>query len=405
MPRVPRPSRRGFGAALRGARAGSRWGVAHWPVVLVLLALLFFVITWSTTGVTHRLTGSLQPFFALMTVTPLLVLAVRQPAFVAWAVSGVGSLVWLLVPRVADWPMPWPVTHFLVLLLTVLVVSMYARLVEVAAAAGLTAVLFLVVMTGDLKAWAIGIAIIVAFGLLLRWLVLSRRQLAEQAEDAEVERARRAVVEERSRIAHELHDVVAHHMSMVVVQAQSAPYRVEDVSPGAKEEFAAIESSARQALNEVRGVLGVLRQEDGPAQTAPQPGLADLPSLLESSRAAGMDLRWELDVAEGRCPPGTGLVLHRILQEALANASRHAPGALVEVTLAERAGEADLEVRSSAGGRPSTEPDTGGGNGIPGMRARAEAVGGHLHAEAVPGGGFRVHAAVPLPGRADPLGW
>lgn len=369
--------------------------------MLVLLAALFFTITWPTTSVTHRLPETLQPVFALMTVVPLLVLAARQPPFIAWGASMVGSLLWLVVPRVGDWPMPWPVTHFLVLLLTVLLVAMYSRLVEVTGAAVVTAVFFLVVMTGDLKAWAIGVLITIAFGLLLRWLVLSRRQLAKQTEDTEVERARRAVVEERSRIARELHDVVAHHMSMVVVQAQSAPYRVEDVSPGAKEEFAAIESSARQALNEVRGVLGVLRQEDGPAQTAPQPGLGDLPSLLESSRAAGMDLRWQLDIGEDRCPPGTGLVLHRILQEALANASRHAPGALVEVTLADRAGEADLEVRSAPGARTSSDPDTGGGNGIPGMRARAEAVGGHLHAGAMPGGGFVVHAVVPLPGRPD----
>lgn len=401
MSRLPRPSRRRFAGALRGVATGGRWTVAHWPVTLGLLAALFFTITWPTMSVTHHVTGSLQPFFALMTVTPLLVLVVRQPPFVAWAVSGVGSLVWLLVPRVADWPMPWPVTHFLVLLLTVLVVAMYARLAEVAIAAVATAVFFLIVMTGDLKAWAIGVAIIVAFGLLLRWLVLSRRQLAKQAEDAEVERARRAVVEERSRIARELHDVVAHHMSMVVVQAQSAPYRVDDVSPAAQEEFAAIESSARQALNEVRGVLGVLRQEDGPTQTAPQPGLADLPSLLESSRSAGMDLRWQLDIGEDRCPPSTGLVLHRILQEALANASRHAPGALVEVTLVERSGEADLDVRSAKGARPPADPGTGGGNGVPGMRARAEAVGGHLHAGAMPGGGFVVHAVVPLPGRPD----
>ena len=395
----PRPARRRVGAALRGLVTGARWLAARPPVPLALLAALLFAITWPTMSVTHRVPGSLQPLLALMSVAPVLVLAARQSPFVAWAVSGVGSLVWLLLPTVGDWPMPWPVTHFLVLLLTVLVVAMYARRSEVVATTGLTAVFFLVVMRVELKPWAIGVVIIVAFGLLVRWLVLSRRQLAQQEEDAEVERARRAVLEERSRIARELHDVVAHHMSMVVVQAQSAPYRVEDVSPGAREEFASIESSARQALTEVRGVLGVLRQEDSPTETAPQPGIEDLPDLLESARAAGLDLTWSLDLPAEQCPPGTGLVLHRILQEALANASRHAPGAAVEVALDERAGEADLEVRSAKGVRPPSTSDAGGGHGIPGMRARAEAVGGHLHAGASPDGGFVVHAVVPLADR------
>lgn len=375
------------------------WLAGRPSVLAALLAALFFTITWPTMGVTHEVTPSLQPLLALMTVTPLVLLAARQRAVLAWAAGMVVSLAWLVVPRVGDWPMPWPVTHFLVLLLTVLGVAMVARFVEVAVATVVTALFFLVVMDQGLKPWAVGVVIVVAFGLLARWLLLSRRQLARQAEDAEVERARRAVLEERSRIARELHDVVAHHMSMVVVQAQSAPYRVDDVSPGAREEFVAIESSARQALTEVRGVLGVLRQEDGPSATAPQPGLADLPALLESSSAAGMDLRWQLDIGSDRCPPGTGLVLHRILQEALANASRHAPGAPVEVTLLERAGEADLTVRSAKGVRPPSSSDAGGGHGIPGMRTRAEAVGGHLHAGGSGDGGFVVHAVVPLAGR------
>lgn len=379
--------------------SGVRWLAARPAVPLVFLAALFFAITWPTLILSHRMTASLQPLLALMTVTPLVLLAVKQRVFVAWVACAVISLAWLLVPREVDWPMPWPVTHFLVLLLTVLLVAMFAAFREVALVTVVTALLCLVVMDGPLKPWAIGIVIVVAFGLLVRWLVLSRRQLAQQEEDTEVERARRAVLEERSRIARELHDVVAHHMSMVVVQAQSAPYRVDDVSPAAREEFVAIESSARQALTEVRGVLGVLRQEGGPAEKAPQPGLADLPALLESSRAAGMDMRWQLDIPPDRCPPGTGLVLHRVLQEALANASRHAPGAPVEVTLVERSGEADLTVRSAEAVRPPSSSDAAGGHGIPGMRTRAEAVGGTLHAGASTDGGFVVHAVVPLAGR------
>src|SRR5690606_34464969 len=135
-------------------------------------------------------------------------------------------------------------------------------------------------MPDDLKAWAVGQALVMGVALLIRWLVISRRQIAVQQDEVETERARRAVVEERGRIARELHDVVAHHMSMIVVQAQSAPLRHGVDDPKVVAEFQAIEGTARQALTEVRSVLGVLRDEHGPVETAPQPDLAQLPSLV-----------------------------------------------------------------------------------------------------------------------------
>lgn len=200
MPRVPRPSRQGTGRALgavgRGARRVTRAATAHPNAAFALLAGIWFVITWSTIPETHGPPDSLLPLLALMTVLPLVLLAAGQRAVYALAAALVASWVWIPIPVLPDWPMPWPVTHFLVLLLTVLVVAMYGRWVEVAAATVLTAGLCLLLMDGDLKAWAIGIVITVAFGLLIRWLVLSRRQLAEQEDEAEVERARRAVLAE-----------------------------------------------------------------------------------------------------------------------------------------------------------------------------------------------------------------
>ncbi len=394
MPSSPPSRARRVVAALGRGTAGAAKGVTRHPdAALVLLAALALAIAWPTIHVTHRLPSSLQPVFALMSVAPLVLL--RREPLIAWAVSTVGSLIWFFVPRVGDWPMPWPTMHFLVLLLTVVVVALLAPARQVAVATAVTAGWFLVVMPIELKPWALGVLVIVAFALLARWLRTARRQLASREEEAETERARRAVLEERSRIARELHDVVAHHMSMVVVQAQSAPYRVNAVSPEAKEEFAGIESAARQALTEVRGVLGVLREDRADPETAPQPSLADLPALLESSRSAGMDLRWTLDLEE--CPPGTALVLHRVLGEALANAARHAPGASVVVDLHERAGHAELSVRNSPGSTPS--PSAGGGHGIEGMHARARAVGGRVSAGETPDGGFEVRASLPLTGR------
>jgi len=394
MPSSPPSRARRVVAALgRGTVAVAKGVARHPDVALALLAGIALAIAWPTIHLTQRVPSSLQPVFALMSVAPLVLL--RREPFIAWAVSTVGSLIWFFVPRVGDWPMPWPVMHFLVLLLTVVVVALLAPARQVALTTAVTAGWFLLVMPWALKPWALGVLVIVAFALLARWLRTARRQLASREEEAETERDRRAVLEERSRIARELHDVVAHHMSMVVVQAQSAPYRVEAVSPEAKEEFAGIESAARQALTEVRGVLGLLREDRADPETAPQPSLADLPSLLEASRAAGMELRWSLDLED--CPPGTALVLHRVLGEALANAARHAPGASVVVELREHAGHAELSVSNSPGSSPS--PVAGGGHGIEGMHARAQAVGGHVITGAIPGGGFEVRARLPLTGR------
>ncbi|AKU16628.1 sensor histidine kinase [Luteipulveratus mongoliensis] len=388
----------------RAARAGLRLAAKQPDVLPVLAAAIMLAIAWPTIWVSHEVPASIQPVLALMEVAPLLMM--RRWPFFAWVASAGGAVIWLFVDQTANAPMPWPVTHFLILLTAILVAAMLASVLEVVLVTVGSATLFFSAMPSELKPWGVGAVLVVAFGLLIRWLVLSRRQLAAQSEATEVEKARRAVVEERSRIARELHDVVAHHMSMVVVQAQSAPYRLTDVSPEVREEFSGIESSARQALNEVRGVLGVLRQEESPADTAPQPGIAEMPGLLEATRNAGVDVSWRLDVRPEECPTGTALVLHRILQESLANATRHAPGAPVEVTLDRTAEGAEMAVRNGPPTRlEDVLPDEhSGGNGIPGMRARAEAVAGRFYAAPSADGGFVVHVSVPLEGRPQLAG-
>ncbi len=364
-------------------------------LLLACFAVVMFAIGWPTMHLSHQVPVSLQPIMTVVEVAPILLLA-RSP-FVAWCLSLAGALVWWIVfPALPGAPMPWPVVHFLVLLATIIVASMFASLRQIGVVVVATAVVFLLAMPDGLRPWSFGQALFVAFGLLVRWLVISRRQLAKASEETETERARRAVVEERSRIARELHDVVAHHMSMMVVQAQSAPVRLDDLAPEVRDEFASIEQSARQALHEVRGVLGVLREEDGGQALAPQPGAEDLTDLLESARDAGIDLTWRVDL-DGEIPAATGLVLHRILQEALANASRHAPGAVIEVTAAGTPDALELIVRNGLPTRPALEawPDESGGHGIPGMHTRAEAVGGSVRTGPTPDGGFVVQVNIP----------
>ncbi|MGP4023664.1 sensor histidine kinase [Actinomadura sp. 3N407] len=232
-----------------------------------------------------------------------------------------------------------------------------------------------------------------AVGYAVRLRRTSRRQLAEQErrhQDAE------AVLTERQRIAREMHDVVAHHMSMIAIQAEAAPYKVEAVPDETRRDLAEIRATALDALTEMRRILGVLRSEDG-ADTAPQPSLDRLDELIGNARAAGLQVEMLLDGDLAGLPPGVGLTAFRILQEALSNAMRHAPGSRVHVEVSRDDAIVWLGVVNGppADGQAPGPPLPGGGHGLVGMRERAAALGGELTARPTPEGGFAVTANLP----------
>jgi signal transduction histidine kinase len=215
--------------------------------------------------------------------------------------------------------------------------------------------------------------------------------VAEQSELTELERARRAVLEERTRIAREMHDVVAHHMSMIAVRAETAPFRVAGMTAEAQAEMATIASAAREALTDMRRLLGVLRSDGDDTPTAPQPGMADADALVEKARAAGLDVAVEFEALHD-VPPTVGLAAYRIIQEALANAARHAPDGPVTVKARGGSGLVVLLVSNPL----PREPRSGSaGHGLEGMRERAELLGGTLSAGPV-GGAFVVSAILPV---------
>jgi signal transduction histidine kinase len=231
----------------------------------------------------------------------------------------------------------------------------------------------------------------------------SQRALAVQTERTEAERARRAVLEERARIARELHDVVAHHMSLIAVRAETAPYRLPGLSETARAEFGSLSEVAREALAEMRRLLGVLRH-DQPAALAPQPQLADLPALIDAARQAGLPVELSAPPAPGRVPPGVGVCAYRIVQESLSNASQHAPGAAVTVSVGHEAGAVLLRVANGPAGPSGNEhgpsgtsgDEHGPGHGLTGMRERVALLGGSLSAGPAPDGGFVVSAVLPV---------
>jgi signal transduction histidine kinase len=220
--------------------------------------------------------------------------------------------------------------------------------------------------------------------------------LVRQAEHTELEMARRAVLEERARIAREMHDVVAHHMSMIAVQAETAPYRLDDLTEPALAEFAALSRVARGALVDMRKLLGVLRS-DTPAERAPQPQLSDVPELVEATRRAGMAIELSMPDSDGHVPPTVGLCAYRIVQEALSNVGRHAPRARIAV----RVEQNDRSVRVAVFNSPATSAVAGtganrSGHGLVGMRERVALLGGSLSAGPDQVGGFAVSAVLPI---------
>ncbi len=240
------------------------------------------------------------------------------------------------------------------------------------------------------------------------------RERADRAERTREEEARRRVAEERLRIARDLHDVVAHHIALVNVQAGVAAHVMDKRPDQAKEALAHVREASRSALDELRATLGLLRQSGDPeAPTEPAPGLDRLDELAGTFRNAG------LTVEVARTDHGTGLpaavdlAAYRVIQEALTNVRKHAgPAAKAEVSVVRVGPNVEITVLDDGTGTPAGRADDGaraeggngagdggGGHGLLGMRERVTALGGACTAGPRYGGGFRVHAILPVDGR------
>lgn len=230
-----------------------------------------------------------------------------------------------------------------------------------------------------------------------QWNEIRAQLLRERSLTVE-EYSRRRLAEDRARIARELHDVIAHGLSIINVQSTTAKYRNPGLEPGVEQEFDEIASSSRQALGEMRALLGVLR-DSGPSEQAPQPTLVAVPDLVAQAARAGTDVR--LDWFDGQDTDDVtevvGLAAYRIVQEALSNAIRHAPGASVAITGSREGPLIRVAIENTA---RTSEVATaaGSGFGLVGMRERAASVAGTVTMEGTPGGGFIVQAVLPVRG-------
>ena len=372
----------------------------------VLTAIICWAITWGVlvhqNTQHHGLQNSGLLFLLSLVLCAPLVLRTSYP-LTAWSASTL-ALLWATVV-VAPYSVSGPAS--LPAAVVVYVLCLYAVAVRcrpwVVVAAALVTVLGAVSVEAQPTATAVIVAVLpVSVGVIVRVRRGNRKELAVAERRHEGERA---LLQERQRIARELHDVVAHHMSVIAIQAEAGPYKTADPPPELVESFGEIRASALSGLSELRRVLGVLRSDQ--PDTVPQPGLEDLPGLLDSARAGGVTVTTEVTGAPRPLPDGVNLSAYRIVQEALSNAMRHAPGSAVQVKLFYGEAALIIEIRNDgcANGaqadRAAPEQDRwaglgGGGHGIIGMRERATMLGGHLQAGPTANEGFLVTAALPL---------
>jgi signal transduction histidine kinase len=238
-------------------------------------------------------------------------------------------------------------------------------------------------------AWAVGQAI--------RARELRVRDLARTAEELrrDQERVAREIAQERAQIARELHDIVAHSISVVAIQTQAIGRRLGPEHAREIEDLRALEDTARGAMTELRRMLGVLRADEGAPALEPQPGLAQLPRLFDAARAAGTRVVERVEPPPGRLPAGLELTIYRVIQEALTNVRKHAPGSLASVTLAYGAGKVTIQVDDDGPGGPPGSV-AGSGHGLIGMRERVMLYGGTMRAGARPAGGYSVAVELPV---------
>jgi signal transduction histidine kinase len=220
---------------------------------------------------------------------------------------------------------------------------------------------------------------------------------ADQLEVERDEQARRAVTEERSRIARELHDAVAHSVSVMVVQAGAAQELLDIDTGRVRSSLTAIQETGTQAVAELRRLLGILRTADDDVLMHPQPGLGTLDSLIEHANTAGLSVTARVDGAPHPIPAGVDLCAYRVVQEALTNAIKHAPGTRAEVAISFGRDALDIEIRDNGADatKVSARTRSGTGHGLIGMRERVTLYGGTLQV-GPSGSGYRVQARLPL---------
>jgi signal transduction histidine kinase len=396
----PLPRANVGGALVRRLPARLREQVGWLPhASVVAAALLAMAISFGGTSGGGR---ALELLYALLALGPVLLTLVR-PVGAFWISLAAAPVTVLFAEQWDEWP--WSPGSFACHLLVLTVVALRTRPRTAAWMWVLTAVYSVgadTLLGANYYNSNTGpLLVVTALALLAVAVWQTRREAAQEVTAQRTvtahERSRRTLLEERTTIARELHDVVAHHMSVVAIQAEAAPYRVQNPPPELERAFVTIRENAVAALTELRRVLGVVRAEDYEAPDAPQPTLADLDGLLANVRDAGLAVEKAVTGAVRELPPGVELSAYRIVQEALSNTLRHAPGASARVEVSYVLGGLGLRIVNGPMPTPSlVKPSPGAGHGITGMRERVSMLGGEMAVAQTDEGGYEVSVFLPL---------
>ncbi len=383
------------------------------PLVVDGLMAVFFAIAGVATVFTQEIKdGLVEPtaFAAVTAVITCAPVAIRRRAPLAAVLLASGGILWHIAFNYPEGTLPMAV-----LLLTYTVGAWSPMKHAVIGLGGVYATLLLLAVTnapglgtvdvvGNLAfftgAWAIGVALRAR-----RETIEARVREAEKRTDVERQRSARLLAEERLRIAQELHDVVAHSMSVIAVQAGVGAHVLADRPDQARAALDAISATSRGTLNEMRRLLGVLRDSDGDRDHAPAPGLADVPHLVDDVRKAGVPVTLNVEGTSVCANGGVELSAYRVVQEALTNVIKHAgPTTRVDVNVQYLPGSLAVEVVDDGRGAAALSSVNGGsvanggapsGHGLLGMRERVELWGGELTVGPISGGGYRVKALLP----------
>lgn len=364
----------------------------HGFVVDFVIALAVAALSIVGLRSQHRLDPETLVFCVAL-VAPLL-LHRRDPRACFATVALVAFLQWLLsVPQPADFAV----------LISLYWVALESDLTEMAlAAATVEAGAIMAALrwspSEPLKVWVGLTGLGTAAGVLgitvrqRRALLISLHERAAQLEVERDQQGRLAAVAERARIAREMHDIVAHNLSVIIALADGASYTIDSSPQQAAEATERVAATGRQALLEMRRLLGVLREDSAEEPLAPQPSLERLDGLFAQVNAAGIPVTMDLDGDPHELPEGIQLTVFRVMQEALTNTLKHAARPTsAHLALRCRSGNVELEVTDTGGTDPFSEPGQLAGRGLRGMRERAAAYGGRLDAGPAPGGGWRVY--------------
>jgi signal transduction histidine kinase len=385
-----------------GERGTTRWRPSDLPVFVVPLVAGFFQLMGSSgaeRGMEYRHTPLDVLAYALLVAGPVALLFRRRLPTVTLAVVMTITVLYLLRGYVFG-----PVFLSPVVATVSAVAAGHRRSAWLIAAAGLAVLGGLGALTPfgpfRLAYWTFGHTLIVTTWLLLiltgAEVLRIRRERAVEMRRTRAEEERRQASEERLRIARELHDVLAHNISMINVQAGVALHLLDERPEQARTALSAIKDASKDALTEVRSVLGVLRQVNESAPRSPAAGLARLEEVVSRARVAGITVRTETTGDPRALPTGVDLAAFRIIQESLTNVTRHAgPGVTASVRIEYGDDELLIEVVDDGRGLPGDLP--GGGNGIPGMRERVAALDGEISTGPITDSdGFRVWARLPV---------